>query len=155
MEAAPRLLADHPQLHLLVLGDGPLRPELERQARPLGDRCRFLGWGQGPDWLPLFDVLVLPSESEGLPYCVLEAMALGIPVVASAVGGIEEAVVDGQTGWLVPSGDAPALGLALDRLIEDSTMRFAMGVAARVRAESLYDVRTMARRWEELYARLG
>jgi glycosyltransferase involved in cell wall biosynthesis len=155
LEAAPRLLADHPLLHFLVLGDGPLRPELERQARPLGDRCRFLGWGAGSDWLPLFDVLVLPSESEGLPYCILEAMASGIPVVASAVGGMKESVVDGQTGWLVPVGDAVALGQALDRLIEDADMRTAMGSAGRARAETLYDARSMARQWEELYMRLA
>jgi glycosyltransferase involved in cell wall biosynthesis len=149
--AAQRLA---PQVHVLVLGDGPLRPELERQAQPLGDRCRFLGWGQGSHWLPLFDVLVLPSESEGLPYCILEAMASGLPVVASAVGGMKETVVDGQTGCLVPAGDAQALESALSRLIEDAGMRSAMGSAARARAESLYDAPMMSRKWEELYARL-
>jgi glycosyltransferase involved in cell wall biosynthesis len=154
LEAAPRLAARHPQVHFLVLGDGPLRPALERQAHVLGDRCRFLGWGHGSDWLPLFDVLVLPSESEGLPYCVLEAMALGIPVVASAVGGLREAVVEGQTGFLVPPGDAPALEAALERLIADSEMRQKIGLAGRLRAESLYDSRVMARRFEELYERL-
>jgi glycosyltransferase involved in cell wall biosynthesis len=154
LEAAPRLAARYQRVHFLVLGDGPLRSELQRQAHPLGDRCRFLGWGQGSDWLPLFDVLVLPSESEGLPYCVLEAMALGVPVVASAVGGMREAVVDGQTGFLVPPGDAPALEAALERLITDSEVRERMGLAGRSRAESLYDSRVMARRFEELYERL-
>ncbi len=155
LEAAQRLVVRHPDLYLLVLGDGPLRPELERQAQSLGGRCRFLGWCKSLDWFPLFDVLALPSESEGLPFAVLEAMALGIPVVASAVGGTPEAVSDGETGFLVPPGDSRALESALDTFIGDSIgnskTRREMGLAGRARAENLYDSRLMARRFEELY----
>lgn len=155
LTAAERLVARHPNLYFLILGEGPLRPDLERQASPLGDRVRFLGWRRGSDWFSLFDMLALPSESEGMSYSVLEAMAGGTPVVASAVGGLPEVVIDGETGVLIPPGDSQSLETALDALIADPAIRCRMGLAGRTRAERVFDSRAMARRLEELYARIG
>lgn len=155
LTAAKGLVDRYPSLYFLILGEGPLRLDLERQASALGDRVRFLGWRNGPDWFPLFDILALPSESEGTPYSVLEAMAGRTPVVASAVGGLPELVVNGETGVLVAPGDAQSLEIALDTLIADPTLRCRMGLAGRARAELVFDARAMASRLEELYARLA
>lgn len=158
LEAVKGLSVRHPGLYVSILGEGPLRSELEMQARPLGDRVRFLGRGSGSDWIrhwmPVFDILALPSESEGFGLAALEAMACGRAVVASAVGGVPEVVVDGETGLLVPPGDSQKLEAALEALIVDPEMRRGMGVAGRTRAKLLFDARIMARGFEKLYARL-
>jgi glycosyltransferase involved in cell wall biosynthesis len=154
LTAAERLVAKHPNLYFLILGEGPLRSELEKQASPLGDRVRFLGWSRGSDWFPLFDILALPSESEGMPFSVLEAMAGVTPVVASAVGGLPEVVINGETGILIPPGDSQSLETALDTLIRSPETRHRIGLAARARAELAFDSRAMARRLEELYTKL-
>ena len=101
-------------LELLVLGDGPERARLERQARALGlsDRVRFLGAGTRDDVIRLFrgaDVALLTSAWENLPHTLLEALAVGTPVIATAVGGIPEVVRDGENGLLVPAGDIDAI----------------------------------------------
>lgn len=155
LTAAERLVAKHSSLYFLILGEGPLRSELEKQASSLRERVRFLGWRTGSDWFPLFDVLALPSESEGFALSVVEAMAGGTAVVASAVGGLPEVVIDGETGLLIPPGDSQRLETALDTLICNPEMRRRMGLAGRTRAELVFDSRAMARRFEELYAGLG
>lgn len=152
--AAERAIARNSKLTFVVIGDGALRPKLEKQARLLGDRFRFLGWQDSAYWMPLFDMLVLPSESEGLPLCILEAMASSVPVVASSVGGVSEAVVDGVTGILVPPGNPQALSRAIDALAGDREKRHRMGLAGRARAEEVFDARAMARSVEDLYLRL-
>lgn len=154
VEAAEYSIARHGNLSFVVLGDGALRPALEHRAAALGGRFRFLGWQATADWMPLFDMLVLPSESEGLPLCILEAMACAIPVIAASVGGIPEAVIDGVTGILVPPGDSQALSRAIDSLAGDLDMRRKMGLAGKARAEELFDSRLMTRRFEDLYANL-
>lgn len=155
LAAAGSLIGHHPNLHFLIMGEGPLRAELQRQAISFGDRIRFLGWRNSSDWFPVFDILALPSASEGMPYAVLEAMGWGIPVVASDVGGLPEAVVNGQTGILVTPRSAQNLEVALDVLIRSPGMRHRMGIAARARAELIFDSRAMARNLEELYAKLA
>jgi glycosyltransferase involved in cell wall biosynthesis len=154
LAAAEILLRRHPHLHFWLLGDGPLRPALQKQASWLGDRVHLLGWQPGSDWLPLFDILAQPSEAEALGFSIREAMACARPVVATAVGGIPEAVIDGQTGLLVPPDDSQALATALDTLIQNPIMRCEMGLAGRRRAELLFDCGTMARKFEELYGKL-
>lgn len=135
--------------HAVVLaGDGPLRAHLEVEAR---GRARFLGFVA--DVAPLLaaaDVLALPSRTEGLPLAVLEAMAAGVPVVASAVGALPE-VLEGGAGLLVPPGDVAALRAALVRL-RDPGLRSALAAAGRARVEARHGAAAMARAYlERLY----
>jgi glycosyltransferase involved in cell wall biosynthesis len=122
-----------------IVGDGPERAALEAaaataQVELLGER------GDVPEQLAASDVFVLSSRSEGMPMSILEAMAAGLPVVASAVGGIPEIVRDGETGLLVPPGDADALAAALGRLLDDDGLRRRLGAAGRERALDEFDV---------------
>lgn len=131
-----------PRAVLVLVGDGPARSGLEALAARLGvaDRVRFLG--QRPDaqrLLAAFDVAVLSSQTiENLPYSVLEAMAAGLPVVATAVGALPELVDDGRTGWLVPPRSPRVLTERLRRVVEDRPAREAMGTAARERVRTCF-----------------
>jgi glycosyltransferase involved in cell wall biosynthesis len=146
-----------PAVRVVLAGDGPIRREVERRVRQEGvaERFAFLGYrDDAADWLNLCDVLVLPSTgSEDMPLVVLDAMALGKPVVASRFGGIAEEVVDGSTGLLVPPGDAGALAAALDEL-RDAARRRRLGEAGRRRFEELFSADRMAERYGALYERL-
>ena len=111
LQAARRILVLLPDAQFLIVGEGPLQPELQRRARELGiERAvSFLGFRPDvPDITNMLDVFVMPSLHEGLPLALLEAMVLGKPIVASAVGGIREVLHDPR-GWLVPPGDVGAL----------------------------------------------
>lgn len=154
IDAAEHAIKKHPELTVLVLGDGPLRAALEDRARALGNRIRFLGWQDSADWMPLFDVLVLPSESEGLPFCILEAMACGIPVIASSAGAIPEAVVEGATGMLVHPGDGRGFRQAIEVLAGKPATRHRMGLAGRRRIEESFGADVMAASVEALYTKL-
>jgi glycosyltransferase involved in cell wall biosynthesis len=139
----PTLVAAVAQLpkgraHLRIFGDGPLRDELEAQTHALGIDAAVEFAGEVPDVRPHLvdaDVFVLSSLSEGMPVSILEAMAAGLPVVASAVPGLDEVVVDGSTGFLTPPRDAAALAARLGQLVDDPSVRSALGVAGRARAE--------------------
>ena len=112
VEAAAAILGEHAAARIVVFGDGPERPTLERRvaAAGVGDRLRFPGFRDDLDGLlPWADVVVLPSLTEGLSNVALEAAAAGVPVVATAVGGTPEVVVNGQTGFLVPPSDPVSL----------------------------------------------
>ena len=134
----------------LVVGDGPQETFLRgiEGVELLGER------GDVPALLARSDVFALSTLSEGMPISVLEAMAAGLPVVATAVGGIPEIVVDGETGLLVPPQDDQALAAALRRLLADRELRHRMGAAGRARAERLFDVARFRRDHLELYDRL-
>ncbi len=151
-EKAPEVLLQAAQgvdVSLLYAGDGPLRAALEAEAA--GTRTRFLGFvPEVGRVLAAADVLALPSRTEGLPMAVLEAMAAGVPVVASAVGSLPE-VLGGGAGVLVPPGEVEALRGAL-RHLADSGRRRVLSVTARVRVESRYGAAAMARSYlERLY----
>jgi len=136
LSAMPRVLERVPEARLVVAGEGKLRPELERQAAQLGigDRCLFLGFRSDLDRLiPAFSVFCLSSRWEGLGTSLLDAMAFSRPIVATAAGGIPEAVVDGVTGRVVPVQDPDALADALVLLLTRSDLREAMGRAGRER----------------------
>ena len=141
----------------------PIRGSLDQKGLALDPVVRELGLsgqvdllGQRRDVRELLagsDVFVLASRSEALPISILEAMAAGVPVVASAVGGVAELVVDGVTGFIVPPGDPDALSDALARLLADSRLRRQMGAAGRARAEALFDLPSLHQAHLELYAR--
>lgn len=142
-----------PDCDVVIVGDGPDRPELEALSASLGvaDRVTFAGWVD-PPWTShwTFDLLAMPSHYEGFPLVLLEAMQAGIPVVASAVGGIPEMIVDGHDGVLVPPQDPHALAAALKNLLDDTEGRQAMATRARSVAERFTTAR-MAEEFEALY----
>jgi glycosyltransferase involved in cell wall biosynthesis len=154
LEALPLLRERAPRLRCVFLGDGPLRGELEAMARRTGvdSACRFLGArADVADVVSLFDVAVLPSLSEGLPFALLEAMALGKPVVATSVGGNAEAVVDGDTGLLVPPRDPAALARAIGTLLEQPLTARAMGRHGGARVREHFTLTQMREALERLY----
>lgn len=143
MDALATLCHEGRSVNWLVLGDGVLRPKLEAKAQELGlsEHVHFLGLQQYdriPAYLSAADILVQPSMDEGLPRSVLEAMSVGLPVVASAVGGIPEVVRPGETGMLVPRGDPDALAAALRTLDDDPYQRERMGRAGHGVVEQVY-----------------
>jgi glycosyltransferase involved in cell wall biosynthesis len=135
--AIPELLASVPNAHVLLVGDGPLRSELEDQARALDldHRVHFAGYQREiPAYLSAMDVFVLPSLFEGLPLSVLEAMAAGVPVIATAVDGTPEAVQHGIAGWLIPPKDPRAIAQATIALLNAPETMVRMADAGRARA---------------------
>ena len=130
--------AQVPNATFVLAGDGPLRPALEAEARDLGvaGRCIFLGERTDvAHLLAAADLFVLPSLFEGLPVSVLEAMAAERPVIATAIGGTDEAVAHERTGLLVPAKDPAALAAAIRRLQDDPAAAHRLAVAGRARVE--------------------
>jgi glycosyltransferase involved in cell wall biosynthesis len=143
-------------VELVIVGDGPDRERVQEElaARSLDRRVRLLGEHDDvPHLLADADVFVLASRSEGLPLSVIEAMAAGLPVVASDVGGLRELVRDGATGTLVPPGDPAALADALRLLLADRELRRRLGTAGRERAKALFDLPGFRHAHLELYRR--
>jgi glycosyltransferase involved in cell wall biosynthesis len=156
MLAAARRLADAGQpVHFVSVGQGPLARELEaeRDALGLGDRFQFLGYREDPiRVLVAADVFCLSSRFEGLPISLLEAMAAGLPVVATRVGGVPSVVTDGREGRLVPAGDPAALAAALAEFHDPALLsRFARAAAERARA---FGMDRAVNRQQEIYERL-
>jgi glycosyltransferase involved in cell wall biosynthesis len=138
-----------------VFGDGSQRHELEEQARCLGLPVRFHGFVDDlRDRLLELDVFVLPTRADNLPVAILEAMAVGLPVVATRVGGVPELVVDGETGFLVEPDDPGELGRALDAALADATRHRQMGEAGAARVEAHFEARAVAARIVHLYEQL-
>jgi len=145
------------RLRLAIIGDGALRPEVETILGAGG--CRELslvtGWRDDiPELLRQLDVFVLPSLNEGISNTILEAMATGLPVVATAVGGNGELVVEGENGTLLAPGDANALAAALERYVADPLLRARQARAARQRALEVFGMDVMLRNYADLYAGL-
>jgi len=141
VEAAHLVTAERPDTHFVVLGDGRERTRLEGKARRLGLNGRFVFPGFRADARQLMtqaDVLALPSLTEGLPNVVLEAFAVGVPVVATAVGGVPELVRDGENGWLVPRADAAGLASALAAALADPGERARRGAAGQALVAAHY-----------------
>jgi sugar transferase (PEP-CTERM/EpsH1 system associated) len=143
-----------PALRLEIVGDGSDRPSLETLAHNLGlgDRVRFLG--QRSDIaaiLPRASMFVLPSLTEGISLTLLEAMARGLPVVATRVGGNPEVVVDGVTGFLVPPRDPVALAAAMARIRQRPVLAADMGLQGRRRVEQTFSLEQMIRCYEQQY----
>src|SRR5262245_12646103 len=154
IEAASRIAAVEPKAHFLLVGDGALRREIEEQAARLGagDRVHLLGDRNDADLVPAgFDVAVLASLHEGLPNAVIEAMAAGAPVVATAVGGTTELIMDGATGFLVPPADADALARRILDALRNPEWSAQMAAQGRWRALSQFGMRRMVESVERLY----
>jgi glycosyltransferase involved in cell wall biosynthesis len=152
LEAAARLTAVRDDLFWLLVGDGPLRAALTRRAGDLGVRACFAGArADMADVLGCADVVVLASRSEGLPFTLLEAMALGKPVVATRVGGVPEVVEDGRSGRLVPPQDPAALASAVAAVLA-APDAVAMGARGRARVETAFTLDAMVRGIERVYA---
>jgi sugar transferase (PEP-CTERM/EpsH1 system associated) len=145
------------EVHVVLAGEGPERAALTALADSLGiaARVHLLGHCNEVDRvLGAFDVFVLPSLSEGMSNTLLEAMAAGVPTIASAVGGNGEIVRDGVDGQLFASGDEAALAACLGALCRDDALRARLGAAARERVQSTFDIRRMVERYEQLYERV-
>ena len=154
LEAAAHVLQFLPEVHFLVMGDGPQRKELQAYVEQLGvqEHVHFLGFRlDARAIIGLLDVLVVPSLSEGTPLVTLEAMSAGVPVVASAVGGIPEQVRHQSEGILVPPGDALALGEAVLHLLQNPTWMQQLGEAGRQRTLSHFSFTTMLQETENVY----
>jgi glycosyltransferase involved in cell wall biosynthesis len=142
------------RLRLRIVGDGPCREALQCQARELGiaRRVEFLGHREDvADLLASSDLFVLPSRSEAFPNSVLEAMASGLPVVASAVGGLLDLIDDGRNGLLVPPRDPAALAAAIERLVSQPTLAASLGESARRHVRDRYSFDRMVAGFEHLY----
>lgn len=153
LRAFPSVLAQFPHTRMLIAGDGPLRAELESEAVALhiADRVKFLGVRHDiPILLSMADLFVFPSRFEGMPNAVLEAMSHGLPVIATAVQGVDEVVRDAYNGLLVPLEDSEALSDAILRLLGDAAERRRLGAAARATIEQNYTVDIMCRKYEAL-----
>lgn len=143
-----------PQARLLLIGDGPLRDEIADRIKLAGIGSYVCLYGNSSDvaeLLSALDVFVLASSTEGMSNAILEAMACGLAVVATDVGGNRELVDDGCTGLLVPAGDTAALSVALARLSRDSGFAHRCGIAARKRVLSDFSLTKMAQGFENLY----
>jgi glycosyltransferase involved in cell wall biosynthesis len=139
---------------VVFVGDGPTRAALEAEAAQLGirNRVEFLGQCLNvPEVLAAAHIFALPTRWEGFPLSILEAMRAGLPVVASDVGGVAESVIDGTTGFLVPSGDAGSLRDRLERLLLSPSQRRSMGDAGRKRYEAGFTLEVMIRRTLAVY----
>jgi glycosyltransferase involved in cell wall biosynthesis len=143
--------------HLALVGDGPLRPSLRTLAARLGleDVCHFLGYRDdvGPLY-KAFDVVALTSANEGTPVTLIEALAAGLPAVATDVGGVRDVVDDNRSGFLVPMGDVPAIADALIRLVESEDLRHAMGREGQVSVGDRYAVPRLIADVDALYQSL-
>ncbi len=155
--AAPQVVAAHPAARFVIVGDGPERANLEALARNLhvASAVEFAGYDPLPAArIRSMTVLAVPSIYEPLGMVALEAMACGVAVVGSAVGGIPDAVEDGLTGLLVPARDPGAIARALNRLLENPSLAVTMGEAGRERARRLFSPEVISAQYAELYRRL-
>lgn len=155
LQAAAMLKDRFPRLHLLIVGDGPARPELEGLAAALGmgDRVHFTGFHDRPlAALAAMDIFVQPSVlEEGFPTSVLEAELTGLPVVASEIGGTSETMDVPHTGLLVPPGDESALADALASLVSSPERREVMGRAARTHVQTAFTLENMVNQVATVY----
>ena len=154
LQMAAKVAKTHPQVEFVLVGDGPLRSSLETEgaALGLGNKVVFLGERHDiPAILASLDVAVLTSKSESLSNAIMEAMAAGLPVVAARVGGNPELVKDGETGFLVPSGDDDAFASALRKLLDSADLRAAFGARANCEAKSRFRLDNICKQYQDLY----
>ncbi len=153
VDAAPRILHDFPNVQFRVAGEGPMLEELKHRVQRLGvnNGFRFLGTVHTAEFLKSCDILVRPSLTDGMPLTVLEAMACGIPTVASNVGGIPEILQDGKTGFLVEPRNVDQIVSCISKLVINVELRERMGHHARAFIEKYYSWNQIARQMSEIY----
>ncbi len=154
LRAAPAVLLRHPTARFVFAGEGPLRSKLERLCRHLGveGAVDLLGLRKDvPDLMRRASLFVRPSYLEGMPLTVLEAMASGLPVVATPAGGTPEILHDGLQGYLVPVGDEDKLSEAIIRVLDDPGRAAEMGRSGRHLIESGYTWEAVVERTEQVY----
>jgi glycosyltransferase involved in cell wall biosynthesis len=158
LTACAQLLRDGMPLRVLIVGDGPQRAELEQLslALGLGDRVVFAGFQEDiAEWIPCMDVFVLPSLTEGTPISLLEAMAYGVPVIASAVGGVPQVIQHGETGILVSPGRPEEIGNGILAMFRDPETRHKLAQNAGVLVRTRYSVEQWIGRMEMEYENLS
>lgn len=154
VEAAATVCAARPAVRVLLAGEGPMRKAIATRIRSLGLESRVTLDGlvpDGPAWLRTLDAFVLPSREEGFPNALLEAMATGLPTVATDVGGVPEVLTDRVTGRLVPPQDPAALAAALNDLLADPGGAACLGAAARERVLARFTLDQTVAALEALY----
>lgn len=152
-----RAIAQIEGVRVVILGEGGQRTDLEKLAVDLGisDRVDLPGWVDNPrDWLLQFDIFAMPSRSEGFPLAIVEAMLAALPVVATRVGSIPEAVTHGETGLLVDQDDVEGLAAALQHLKEDCQLRLRFGRRGQDIARRQFTVERMVNSYERLWCEL-
>ena len=156
--SACRLLVGHVDgFHLEIIGDGPLRSTLEKTVRTLGldKHVSFAGMRHDvPELLRQLDIFVLSSTTEGISLTLLEAMATNLPVVATDVGGNPEVIINGETGYIVPSQNPEEMACKLSLLINDATLRRQMGKKGRERVVTQFSIKETVKKYEELYCEI-
>ncbi|MCH8499098.1 MAG: glycosyltransferase family 4 protein [Marinobacter sp.] len=157
LQAFDRLYSKDANLRLQLLGDGRQRPELEAQAASQASACaiEFLGFrGDRLELLSRFSLFVMTSSLEGIPRCMMEAMAVGIPVVAYDIPGVDQLVEHGKTGLLAPHGDQAALVACCQQLLDDPELAQRLARTARENIDAKYSAGRMAAEYEALFAQL-
>ena len=157
LDAAPVVLQTYPDAQFLIIGRGPLESRLREliTERGLQNNIHLLGFVPNvAERMPEWDMLVLPSLWDPFPQVILEAMAQGLPVVASAVDGALEMVVDGETGFLVPPADVQALAAAILHLLGDRALARRMGQQGRQRVADVYNLEGVVKKIDALYQEL-
>jgi len=152
--AAARILRERPDARFVVVGGGPLRKEIEAEIGKAGLSGKFMLAGErqdARDILSIFDVFALPSLWEGLPYVLVEAAALGKPIVATDIDGVREVLKDGETGLRVPVADPGALARAVIRLLDDGVLAARLGNNARAAIPRLFSMDRMLEETGALY----
>jgi glycosyltransferase involved in cell wall biosynthesis len=158
VEGAAHVVQERPDAQFALVGEGPLRDAVAAHVRDLGleGSVHLLGWrDEASKLMPAADVVSLTSRWEGMPYTLLEAMASGRPVVATAVNGCPEIIVDGGTGFLVPPGDTAAWAGRVVDLLSDPAMAAAMGRRGRARVEERFSLQGVVACVESLYQRVA
>jgi glycosyltransferase involved in cell wall biosynthesis len=152
-----RAAAQVERIKVVILGEGAERPVLEQLAQDLqiSDRVQFKGWVPNPrDQLGNFDVVVLPSRSEGFPLAMVEAMLAARLVIATRVGSMPEAIIDGKTGYLIEKDDVEALTSALRKLRDQPDLITSLGQNAQTAAQTNWTATAMAKRYDQLWREL-
>ncbi|PIG90654.1 glycosyltransferase [Gloeocapsopsis sp. IPPAS B-1203] len=149
-----RAIAKVEKVQVVILGEGGQRQELEQLAQKLGisDRLKMPGWVDNPrSYLANFDIFVLPSRSEGFPLAIVEAMLAACPVIATRVGSVSEAVIDGETGILVAQDDVDGLASAICHLRDNPELRWRFGQKGQEIAAKSFTAEVMATQYERLW----